>query len=100
MDAKKFVEIKRKHQLTSQPVVQPSPGSELEAQSQFPKESVAKLPQPLEAVNRTYPNLDSEVQHLDSEAVGYLESLATIEREESIGGSGWGYTQLIKEFRF
>ena len=99
MDAKKFVEIKRKHQLTSQPVVQPSPGSELEAQSQFQKESVGKLPQPLEAVDRTYPNLDSEVQPL-SEAVGYLESLATIEREESIGGSGWGYTQLIKEFRF
>ncbi len=98
MDAKKFVQIKRKHQLTSQPVVQPSPGSELEAQSQFLKESVVKPPQPLEAVDRTCPNPDEEVQPL--EAVGHLESLATIAREESIGGSGWGYTQLIKEFRF
>ena len=99
MDAKKFLEIKRKHQLTSQPVVQPSPDSELEARSQFQKESVVKPPQPLEAVDRTCPNSDSEVQP-PPEAVGQLESLTTIAREESIRGSGWGYTQLLKEFRF
>lgn len=99
MDAKKFLRIKRKHQLTSQPVAQPSPDSELEARSQFQKESVVKPPQPLEAVDRTCPNPDSEVQP-PPEAVGQLESLATIDREESIGGSGWGYTQLLKEFRF
>lgn len=99
MDAKKSVEIKRKHQLASQPVVQPLPNSELETQAQLQKESVIKPPQPLEAADRTCPNPDEEVQP-PLEVVDPLESLATIDREESICGSGWGYAQLLKEFRF
>ena len=98
MDAKKFLRIKPKDQLASQPVVQPLPNSELEAKSQVQKESIVQPPQTQKLVDRAKTKSDPELQ-LPQEPVGYLESLATIEREESIGGSGWGYSQLIKEFR-
>lgn len=88
MDIKKFREIKRRSQLTSHPVVQPDPNSEL---------GVASELQP-ELVDRTKPRLNPELQ-LSVEPEGYLESVAMIEREHSIGGSGWGYSQLLKEFR-
>ena len=98
MDAKKFLRIKPKDQLASQKVVQPLPNPELEAQSELQKESIVQPPQPQKSVDRSKQKSDSELQ-LPQEPVGYLESLATIEREESIGGSGWGYSQLLKEFR-
>lgn len=98
MDAKKFLQIKRKHQLASQPVVQPQPNPQIEDQSQLKPESFGLPPQPFESVDRTYPNPQSELQ-LPAEPVGQFESLSSIERVESIGGSGWGYSQLLKEFR-
>ena len=98
MDAKNFLRIKPKDQLASHPAVQPLPNPELEAQSELQKESIEKLPQLQKSVDRAKPKSDPELQ-LPREPVGYLESLATIEREESIGGSGWGYSQLLKEFR-
>ncbi len=110
MDAKNFLRIKPKDQLASQKAVQPLPMSKLEAQSQplltpelearfeLQKESIEKPPQLQESQDRAKPKSDPELQ-LPLEPVGQLESLATIEREESIGGSGWGYSQLLKEFR-
>ena len=98
MDAKNFLRIKPKDQLASHPAVQPLPNPELEAQSELQKESIEKLPQLQKSVDRAKPKSDPELQ-LPLEPVGQLESLATIEREESIGGSGWGYSQLLKEFR-
>ena len=97
MDAKNFLRIKPKDQLASQPAVQPLP-TELEAQSELQKESIEKPSQLQKSVGRAKQKSDPELQ-LSREPVGYLESLATIEREESIGGSGWGYSQLLKEFR-
>lgn len=98
MDAKKFLRIKPKDQLVSQKVVQPLPNPELEAQSQVQKESIVQPPQPQKSVDWAKQKPDPEIQ-LPQEPVGYLESLATIDRENSIGNSGWGYSQLLKEFR-
>ena len=98
MDAKNFLRIKPKDQLASQPAVQPLPNPDLEAQPELQKESIEKLTQLKKSVDRAKPKSDPEL-HLPREPVGYLESLATIEREESLGGSGWGYSQLLKEFR-
>ncbi len=110
MDAKNFLRIKPKDQLASQKAVQPLPKPKLEAQSQplpnlelearseLQKGSIEKPPQSQKSQDWAKPSPDAELQ-LPQEPVGYLESLATIEREESIGGSGWGYSQLLKEFR-
>lgn len=98
MDVKKFKEIKRRHQLASQPEVQPLPKPELEARSELQTELVIQPPQSQELTDRTEPKPDTDSQFLP-ESGGYLESVATIEREESIGSSGWGYSQLLKEFR-
>ena len=98
MDVKKFKEIKRRHQLASEPVVQTKPNAELEARSEPQSELVVQPPEPLESIDRTKPKPDIQLEFL-SEPVGYLESVAMIERQESIGGSGWGYSQLLKEFR-
>lgn len=109
MDVKKFKEIKRKNQLASEPVVQTKPNVELNAQSEPQSELVVQPPKPLESIDRTKPKPlesidwikpkpDMQLEFL-SEPVGYLESVAMIERQESIGGSGWGYSQLLKEFR-
>jgi hypothetical protein len=98
MDIKKFKEIKRRHQLASEPVVQTTSNAELEAQSETHSELVVQPSQPLESIDRTEPKPDMQLEFL-SEPIGYLESVAIIERQESIGGSGWGYSQLLKEFR-
>lgn len=81
MDVKKFREIKRKQQLASQPVVQPNP--DLGVRSELQPELVVQPPQSLELVDRTKPKSEPELQ-LSPEPVGYLESVAMIEREESI----------------
>ena len=111
MDVKNFLRIKPKPQLASQKAVQPLPNPELEAQShplptpelearsELQKESIEKPPQLQESQDRAKPSPDAEIQLPQEPVGGYLESLATIEREESISGSGWGYSQLLKEFR-
>lgn len=99
MDAKKFLKIKPKNQLVSQPVVQPLPNSGLEARHRREPESVVQPPQQQESLVRTRPSPEPELELPPDDPVGYLEPLASIEREESIGGSGWGYSQLLKEFR-
>ncbi len=97
MDVKKFKEIKRRYQLASEPVVQTKSNAELEAWSEPQSELVGKPPQPLESIDQTKPKPSTELQ--SPVLGGYLESVAMIEREDSVGGSGWGYSQLLKEFR-
>ncbi len=89
MDADEIVKVKPQDKLTSQPVARPKPKSELEAQ---PLQSllVVRSPQESELLEQTTSNL---------EPGDYLEPLATIQRADSIFGSGWEYSQLLKEFR-
>ena len=96
MDVKKFKEIKRRYQLASEPVFQTKPDAELEARSE-PQSELAGPTQPV-SIDQTKPKPDTELEFLP-ESRGYLESVAMIEREDSIGCSGWGYSQLLKEFR-
>ncbi len=96
MDAKNFLRIKPKRHLASQPAVQPLANPELETPSQLQPELVEPS-QTQELANQTKQKPDSELQI--PPPVGYLDLATMIEREESIGGSGWGYSQLLKEFR-
>lgn len=101
MDAKKFLEIQRKHKLAtfgSQPLVQPQPNQELEARPLLKPELVVRPPQQLDSVVQTKLKPDPELQLL-LEPVEHLESLATTARQESIFALGWEYSQLLKEFR-
>lgn len=97
MDAKNFLAIKRKHELLSQPENQALPNPELEARSQQRLDSVIQ-PSQQQSVDPTKPNPQPELD-IPPEPVDYLGPLVPLEREESVCGSGWGYSQLVKEFR-
>jgi len=90
MDADKIVKVKPQDKLASQPVARPKPKSEIEAQPLQSLEPVVRSPQESESVEQLTSN---------PEPVDHSEPLATIQRADSIFGSGWEYSQLLKEFR-
>jgi len=93
MDVKSLKELKRRYQLASEPVVQnqtsqkPGPGAAVRA----PAFTAARVSRP------TNPSLIWFEFLPEPEAT--RESVKHDRAEESIGGSGWGYSQLLKEFR-
>ena len=89
MDADKIVKVKHQDKLASQLVVRPKPKLELEAQ-RLQSPPAIRPPEGSESVEQI---------EAKSEPTEYMEALTTTQSTGSIFGSGWEYSQLLKEFR-
>ncbi len=106
MKADKFIKLKPKSRLPLEPEVQPRPDPEVETQPRIEAESLIQLNLPLESLVQSTPNSESELElelelelESDPELVESIEPLAMTYKGEALFGSGWRYSELLKEFR-
>ena len=112
MEANKFIKLKPKSTPTMEPEVQPKTTPEVKIRPRRQAGSVIQLSLPLESLLEMAPELELEPElepeleleadpelPEDTEPVEDTEPLPKTYKVEALFGSGWGYSELLKELR-
>ena len=101
MDAINLVKLKAKPRTPLELDLKQKPELDLKVKTGSLRQSSSGFQQltlPLDSTIQTIPNSDLDLE-LESEVVEDIEPLAMTYKTETLFGSGWGYSHLLKEFR-